>query len=367
MSLLKRTIESIKPINPDYIANACRRLDSLTKPRGSLGKLEEFAKRVVAITENTKPRLDKKAVFVLAGDHGVVEEGVSAYPKEVTREMVYNFLRGGAGINALSRHTGADVFVVDVGVDWDFRGTEGLIIKKVKRGTKNFIKEPVMTVDEAKKCVEVGIELAEDKIRRRYNFIAVGDMGMGNTTPSAAVICAFTGLNPKEVVGHGTGINDDVWNHKIITVEKALELHNPDPNSAIDILSKLGGFEIGGIAGVILGGASRRVPVVVDGFVSSAGATVALGICPNVKDYIFFSHKSAEGGHGLVLKKLGVEPILDLDMRLGEGTGAVLGMFIIEAGIKAYNEMATFEEAGVSRKQGEKQQSIICFLVIFLR
>lgn len=349
MNLIQKTINSIKPLDSKYIALAQARLDNLTKPKGSLGKLEEFARRVIAITGDTKPRLDKKAVFVLVGDHGVVEEGISAYPKEVTREMVYNFLRGGAAINVLSRHAGADVFVVDIGVDWNFEGMEGLIIKKVKRGTKNFVKEPAMTRDEATRCIEIGIELAEDRIKKGYNFISVGDMGIGNTTSSAAVMCAFTGLSPKEVVGRGTGIDDEMWNRKVKVVEKALELHNPNSMDAIDILSKFGGFEIGGIAGVILGAASKRVSVVVDGFVSTAGATVALGLCPNVKDCIFFSHRSAEGGHGLVLRKLGIEPILDLNMRLGEGTAAVLGMFIIEAGVKAYNEMATFEEAGVSR------------------
>ncbi|MGE5443268.1 MAG: nicotinate-nucleotide--dimethylbenzimidazole phosphoribosyltransferase [Ignavibacteriales bacterium] len=354
MKLLQETISSIEPLNSEYIALAQVRLDNLTKPKGSLGKLEDFASRIVAITENTKPRLDKKAVFVFAGDHGVVEERISAYPKDVTREMVYNFLRGGAGINALSRHAGADVFVIDIGVDWDFKGTEGLIIKKVKRGTKNLAKDQAMTTDETVKCVETGIELAEDKIRMGYNFIAVGDMGIGNTTPSAAVMCAFTGLYPKEVIGRGTGIDGEMWNRKIGVVENSLALHNPDSNSALDVLSKVGGFEIGGIAGVILGAASKRIPVVIDGFVSTAGVMVALRLCPNVKDYVFFSHMSAEGGHGLILKKLGVEPIFNLNMRLGEGTGAVIGMFIIEAGIKAYNEMATFEEARVSKKQEEK-------------
>ncbi|MER3446354.1 MAG: nicotinate-nucleotide--dimethylbenzimidazole phosphoribosyltransferase [Candidatus Dadabacteria bacterium] len=354
MKLIQETISSIRSLDADYIALAQARLDSLIKPKGSLGKLEDFARRVVAITEDRKPRLDKKAVFVFAADHGVVEEGISAYPKEVTREMVYNFLRGGAGINALSRHVGADVFVVDIGVDWDFEGMEGLIIKKVNRGTKNLAKEPAMTGDEAIKCIEIGIELSKDRIKSGYNFIAVGDMGIGNTSSSAAVMCAFTGFYPKEIVGRGTGIDNEAWNRKVKVVENALGLHNPDSGDAIDVISKVGGFEIGGIAGAILGAASKNIPVVVDGFVSTAGATVALQLCPSVKDYIFFSHISAEGGHGLVLEKLGVEPILNLDMRLGEGTGAVIGMFIIEAGVKAYNEMATFEEAGVSRGQEEK-------------
>ena len=350
MSLLHRTMESIKPLNEEYICHASERLDNLTKPKGSLGKLEEFAKRVVAITENTKPRLDKKAVFVLVADHGVTEEGISAYPREVTREMVYNFLSGGAGINALARHAGAEVFVVDIGVDWYFEKTDGLIIKKINSGTRNLAKEPAMTPGEAIRSIDVGIGLAGQAVEKGYNFIAVGDMGIGNTTPASAVICSLTGLNPVDVVGYGAGITDEMWKHKVEVVKKALALHNSDPDFPVDILAKVGGCEIGGIAGVILGGASMRVPVVVDGFVSTAGAAVAISLCPEVKNYIFFSHKSAERGHGLVLEKLGVQPIFDLDMRLGEGTGAVLGMFIIEAGVKAYNEMATFAEAGVSRK-----------------
>jgi nicotinate-nucleotide--dimethylbenzimidazole phosphoribosyltransferase len=355
MSLLHRTIELIKPLNQSYFDLALERLDSLTKPKGSLGKLEEFAKRVVAITENTKPSLDKKTVFVLAGDHGVVEEGVSVYPKEVTRDMVYNFLRGGAGINVLSRHIGVDVFVVDIGVDWYFEveDVKGMISRKVKMGTNNLTKEAAMTPGEAVRCIEVGIGLAQNACEKGYNFIAVGDMGIGNTTPSSAVMSAIIGINPEEIVGCGTGIDNKVWSQKVEVVKNALALHNPDPDFPIEVLSKVGGFEIGGIAGVILGGASKRIPVVVDGFVSTAGATIAIGLCPEVANYIFFSHKSAEGGHGLILKKLGVEPILDLEMRLGEGTGAVLAMFLIEAGLKAYNEMATFEEAGVAKRQGE--------------
>ncbi len=353
MSLLHRTIESIKPLNPRYFNLASERLDNLTKPTGSLGRLEEFAKRVVAITENTKPSLDRKTVFVLAGDHGVVEEGVSAYSKGVTKEMVYNFLRGGAGINALSRHAGVDVFVVDVGVDWHFQieNVGGLITRKINMGTNNIAKEPAMSAGEAVRSIEVGIGLVQDAVEKGYNFISVGDMGIGNTTPSSAVMSSLTGLNPDEIVGTGTGIDNKVLEHKVEVVKNAILFHNPDPDFPIDVLSRVGGFEIGGIAGVILGGASRRIPVMVDGFVSTAGATVAIGLCPEVSNYIFFSHKSAEGGHGLILQKLGVVPILDLDMRLGEGTGAVLAMFIIEAGVKAYNEMATFEEAGVSKRQ----------------
>ncbi|MGH7888956.1 MAG: nicotinate-nucleotide--dimethylbenzimidazole phosphoribosyltransferase, partial [Thermodesulfobacteriota bacterium] len=215
MSLLHRTIESIKPLNKEYSEYASKQLDNLIKPKGSLGRLEEFARSVVAITENKKPDLNKKAVFVLAGDHGVVEEGVSAYPREVTKEMVYNFLRGGAGINAISRHTGVDVFVVDIGVSWSFEKIDELITRKINFGTKNLAKEPAMTTGEALRSVEAGIGLANEGIEKGYKFLAVGDMGIGNTTASAAVICASTGLEPEEVVGHGTGIDNQVWKHKV--------------------------------------------------------------------------------------------------------------------------------------------------------
>lgn len=344
MGLIEDTVDSVEPLKPEWFYRASLHLDSLAKPKGSLGKLEEFAKRVVAITESERPNLDRKAVFVLAGDHGVTQENVSAYSREITYLMVYNFLRGGAAINVLARHVGVDVFVVDMGVDWVFDETPGLIVRKINRGTKNFVRQPAMTFDEAKRCIETGIELALDKIREGYNFIALGDMGIGNTTSSAAVMCACTGLNPKDVVGYGTGVDYETWKRKVRVVKTALSIHNPDPSSPVDVLSKVGGFEIGGIAGIILGAASKRVPVVVDGFVSTAGALIALGLCRAVGEYMFFAHRSAERGHGNVLSKLGFTPILDLDMRLGEGTGAVLAMSLIEAGVKIYNEMITLKE-----------------------
>ena len=284
----------------------------------------------------------------MSGDHGVVEEGVSAYPKEVTHQMVHNFLNGGAAINVFSRHADADVFVVDMGVDYVFKKSQGLIIKKVGRGTKNFIKEPAMLIDQAVKSIEEGIQLAEDAMSKGYDFLAVGDMGIGNTTTSAAVMCSYLKLPPEKVIGYGTGINSEIWAKKVQTVERALAFHKP--KSPLDILSKVGGFEIGGIAGVILGGAAKGIPVVVDGYVATAGACIAFGLSHNAKEYVFFSHKSAEKGHDLILRKLEVEPILDLGMRLGEGTGAVLAMFLIEAAIKAYNEMSTFGEANVSEE-----------------
>ncbi|MDP1854243.1 MAG: nicotinate-nucleotide--dimethylbenzimidazole phosphoribosyltransferase, partial [Candidatus Omnitrophota bacterium] len=317
---------------------------------GSLGRLEEFARMFVAMTENKKPILGKKVIFTFAGDHGVTEEGVSAYPKEVTQQMVFNFLRGGAGINVLARHAGADVVVVDIGVDHDFRELDGLINLKVINGTKNFTKGPAMTRDNAVRCIETGIELANGYAKKGYKILGTGDMGIGNTTPSSAIAAVLTGRPVSEVTGKGTGITDESLQRKIKVIEKGINLNKPNSEDAIDVLSKVGGAEIGGIAGLILGAASNRIPVVIDGFISTAGALIAYCIEPKVKDYMFAAHNSVEIGHKAMLDKIGLRPILDLDLRLGEGTGAALAMMIIEAGLKIYKEMATFGEAGVAEK-----------------
>ncbi|HBU06233.1 MAG TPA: nicotinate-nucleotide--dimethylbenzimidazole phosphoribosyltransferase, partial [Nitrospiraceae bacterium] len=285
-----------------------------------------------------------------AGDHGVTEEGVSAFPKEVTQQMVLNFLRGGAGINVLARHAGADVVVVDIGVDHDFGEIEGLINLKVINGTKNLTKEPAMTREEAIKCMETGIELADGYAKKGYKIFGTGDMGIGNTTPSSAIAAVLTGRPVSEVTGKGTGITGESLQKKIKVIEKGINLNKPNPNDAIDVLSKVGGAEIGGIAGLILGTASNRIPVIIDGFISTAGALIAYCIDPKVKDYIFAAHNSVEIGHKIMLDKMGLLPILDLNLRLGEGTGAALAMLMIEAGLKIYKEMATFGEAGVSEK-----------------
>ena len=326
----------IEPLKKEWFEIAQKRLDSLTKPRGSLGRLEEFAAKLVAIFENEIPAINKKAVFVFAGDHGIVEEGVSAFPKEVTAQMVYNFLRGGAGINVLARHAGADVIVIDIGVDANLSNINhpNFISRKVVWGTRNFKNEP------ANKYIDQG-----------YNLLATGDMGIGNTTPSSAVCAAITGQPVKDVVGRGTGINDHILQHKIKVIEEALNKHKPDPSDALDVLSKVGGAEIGAIAGLILGAAEKRIPVVIDGFISTAGALIAYTFDPAVKDYIFAGHLSEEKGHRVMLEYMGLEPILRLNMRLGEGTGAALAMTIIEAGLKIYKEMATFDEAGVSEEK----------------
>jgi nicotinate-nucleotide--dimethylbenzimidazole phosphoribosyltransferase len=348
MDLLNNTIKAIKPVREDWYAVAQKHLDNLTKPPGSLGRLEEFARRLVAITENKNPALDRKVMFTFAGDHGIVDEGVSAYPREVTAQMVFNFLRGGAGINVLARHAGAEVVVVDIGVAHDFGEAEGLMGMKVMKGTRNFAKGPAMTREEAVACIETGIELANGYAKKGYKMFGTGDMGIGNTTPSSAIVAAITGRPVSEVTGKGTGISDETLQRKITVIENALRLNRPNGKDAIDVLSKVGGAEIGGIAGLILGAAANRIPVVIDGFISTAGALIAYTLEPVCRDYMFAAHNSVEKGHRVMLETMELAPILDLGLRLGEGTGAALAMCMIEAGLKVYKEMATFQEAGVS-------------------
>jgi len=339
----------VEPLKEEFFNLAWKRLDNLIKPLKSLGRLEEIAARLVAIFEEEKPEIKKKIVLVFAGDHGVVEEGVSAYPKEVTPQMVFNFLRGTAGINVIARHVGADVWVTDVGVDYEFgEDVKGLIKKKVVKGTRNFTKGPAMSREEAIRCIEAGMEVARKAISEGYRLIGIGDMGIGNTTPSAAIVSVVTGRPVEEVTGRGTGIPDDMWKRKVEVIKRGIEVNQPDPKDGIDVLSKVGGAEIGACAGVILACAENRIPVVVDGFITSAGALIAYTMEPLTKEYMFFGHKSEEVGHRAILEHIGAKPILDLNMRLGEGTGAALSMSIIEAGLKIYKEMLTFEEAGVS-------------------
>jgi nicotinate-nucleotide--dimethylbenzimidazole phosphoribosyltransferase len=341
----------IESVQSDLLGKACARLDSLTKPQGSLGRLEEFAKKLVLLTGQEMPHsFSKKAIFTFAGDHGVVEEGISLFPKEVTIQMVYNFLRGGAAINVLARHAGVDEVVIDIGVDYDFGEEKDLLSRKVIKGTKNMRKGPAMTREEAQKCIDTGIELALKYAEKGYNIFGTGEMGIGNTTPSSAIAAVIAGATVREVTGRGTGITDETLARKIKVIEDSIALNKPDPGDPIGVLAKVGGAEIGGITGLILGAASKKIPVVIDGFISTAGALIAYAIEPAVKDYMFAAHNSVEKGHAIILEKMGLKPILDLDLRLGEGTGAVIGMFIIEAGLKIYREMATFDEAGVSKE-----------------
>lgn len=350
MKKLGDVINKIEKINYALAERTQKRLDNLTKPRGSLGQLEELAKQLVEITRDENPSLINKVIFTMAGDHGAVEEGVSAYPKEVTAQMVYNFLNGGAGINVLARHVGAKVIVVDMGVACDLEKYPELIIKKVNYGTRNMAKEPAMTKEEAIESIENGIEVFEDELKKGIDIVGTGDMGIGNTTPSSAIASVITGKLPEAVTGRGTGIDDKTLSHKIEVIKKAIKVNRPDSKDGIDVLSKVGGFEIGGLVGVILAAASRRTPIVIDGFISGAAALMAYQLQPKVKDYMIASHCSAEIGHKAILDYLGLRPILDLDLRLGEGTGAALAMSIFEASIKILTQMATFQSASVSER-----------------
>ena len=348
MNLLNETLAAIRPVDPKLLAAAQAKLDNKTKPLGSLGRLEEFARRVAAIRGALEPDTAQKVIFTFAGDHGIVEEGVSAFPKEVTVQMVLNFLNGGAGVNVLARHSGAEVRVVDIGVDHYFGLTTGLLVRKVARGTRNFAKGPAMTREEAVLALEVGIGLAAEAKQEGVAMLGTGEMGIGNTTPSSAIIAAISGKSVRELTHRGTGINDAALEHKISVIEKGLAVNKPDPADPIDVLAKVGGLEIAGIAGLVLGAAANRLPVVMDGFISTAGALIACELSPAVRDYLFAAHQSVEIGHRFMLERIGVRPILDLDFRLGEGTGAALAMGLIEAGVKIMKEMATFDEAGVS-------------------
>ena len=352
MDRLQETIAKIKKPDSSLMKQVQARLDSLTKPRGSLGKLEELAKQIVSITANLSPRIEKKAIIVMTADHGVVEEGISAYPREVTPQMVYNFLNGGAAINVLARHIGAEVLVVDVGVAADFQEHQSLMLEKIDYGTKNMVKGPAMTDEQAVKSLEVGIEAAEKLIKKGYDIIATGDMGIGNTTASSAIAAVICRTDVESVTGYGTGIDNRCLENKINVIKKAISVNKPDAADGIDVLSKVGGFEIGGIAGIILGCASGRTPVVIDGFISGAGALIAAAISPDSTNYMIASHCSAEKGHRIVLDRLGLKPLFYFDMRLGEGTGAAIGINIVEASVKILSEMATFDQAGVSEKNG---------------
>lgn len=338
----------IQEVDKESFKETQKRLDNLTKPLGSLGRLEEIAQQVVAITGKKNPVLKNKVIVVMAGDHGVVEEGVSAYPKEVTPQMVYNFIRGGAGINVLAKHVGAKVLVVDMGVAADIKPDSGVLIRKINYGTKNFAKEPAMTKEEAIKSIEAGIDIVLSE--KEIDIVGTGDMGIGNTTSSSAITAVFTMQKVEIVTGRGTGIDDKTFENKVKVIEKAIKVNKPDHKDGLDVLQKLGGFEIGGLAGVMLGGAMRKIPVVIDGFISTAAALIAVNIFPKLRDYLISAHKSAEKGHKIALDYLGLKHMLDLNLRLGEGTGAVLAMDIIDASVKILNEMATFESAGVSEK-----------------
>ena len=353
MGTLRRTLEEIKPVDVQLMEEAQRRLDNLTKPKGSLGRLEELARRIVGITGKKKVFLDKKVIFTMASDHGVAEEKVSLFPQEVTAQMVENFLRGGAAINVLARGVGAKVVVVDMGVAKKLPSHPNLIVKKIGYGTNNMSRGPAMSRQEAVESVEAGIEVLERKLKTEgVDIIGTGDMGIANTTSSSAIIACITGSRVEDVTGRGTGIDDEGIQNKIKVIKRALRINRPDPEDPLDVLAKVGGYEIGGLAGCILAAAMHRIPVVIDGFISTASALIAVKLCPLVRDYLIAAHRSAEKGHQIALGYLDQRPLLDLSMRLGEGTGAALGIALCELSVKILNEMATFEEAGVSRENG---------------
>jgi nicotinate-nucleotide--dimethylbenzimidazole phosphoribosyltransferase len=345
---LEEWAASIKPLDASAIEAASRHLDSLTKPPGSLGKLEDVARQLAGITGEALPSIGKKAVIVMAGDHGVCEEGVSAFPAEVTHQMVLNFLNGGAAVNVLAGHAGADVICVDVGVNADLEH-DRLYSRKVRKGTRNMAKEPAMSEHEALQAIQVGIELVQELCTKGYTIFATGDMGIGNTTASSALLAVLAGHDVKAAVGRGTGIDDHRMGHKQAVIERAIAVNKPDKDKPLDVLAKLGGLEIAGLTGVILGAALSRCPVVIDGFISSAAALVASRIAPGSVPYMIASHQSHEQGHEQLLKAIGLKPMLHMDMRLGEGTGALLAFPLIEAAVKIMKEMATFASAGISQ------------------
>ena len=351
MGLLERTIKSISPQNSFSRDEAKERLDNLAVPHWALGDLMDLAIDIAGMTHSVKPVIGKKTIVTMAGDHGVVAEGVSKFPSEVTPQMVYNFVNGGAGINALAKQAGADVVVVDMGVNADLKelAESGKIInKKVGLGTDNIAVGPAMSRAMAVRALESGIDIANE-LSKTTDLFGTGDMGIGNTTPSTAIAAVCTSKNVEELTGRGTGLDDEQLSHKIEVIKRAIEVNSIKKSDGLDILSKVGGFEIGGIAGLILGAAANKKPIIIDGFISTAGALIASSIEPFVKDYLIFAHRSVEPGHKAMQDHLGCEkPLLDLNFRLGEGTGAAVAMNLVEGAVAILTEVATFEEAAVA-------------------
>lgn len=348
---LQEIIANIQPVSLVWRQKAKQYLGQLASPPGSLGDLLKLAEQLAAIQETIKPSVKKKAVVTMAGDHGVVEEKVSAFPQEVTPQMVDNFVKGGAAINVLAGVAGAKVIVVDMGVasDLTYLAEQGKIMScRLGNGTSNMASGPAMSRSQAEKSLLSGIEIARQLINEGTTLLATGDMGIGNTTSSSAIAAVLTGYSAGKVTGKGTGITDKALENKVRVIEKAILVNKPNANDPIDVLAKVGGFEIGGIAGLILGAAYYKVPIVVDGFISTAGALLAAALAPNSKDYMIASHCSVERGHIIMLEKLGLRPLLNLNLRLGEGTGAALAMTIVEGAAQIMCKMLTFEAAGVS-------------------
>lgn len=353
MGLLEQTIAAIKPeLDKDALAAAQERLLNQAKPAGSLGVMEETSARLAAIKGTIDVRLTNKQIITCAGDHGVTEEGVSAFPAEVTPQMVLNFAGGGASVNVIGKHAGAQVTAADIGVNYDFDPDLPIFHKKVRHGTANFTREPAMSREEAIRSIEAGIEIVNElHAKKPVDLLGTGDMGIGNTTPSSAIIAAFSGLPPASLTGRGTGIDDTALANKVAVIEKGLALHQPDPKDPIDVLAKVGGLEIGGLAGLVLGAAALSIPVICDGLISTAGALIACELAPAAKLYLFASHKSVEIGHKYMHDRLGLEPLIDLKFRLGEGTGAAVCMELLDLATRILAEIKTFEEVGVSQAE----------------
>ncbi len=348
--LVQQTVAAIGPLDANAMAAAAARQSILTKPPGSLGRLESLSIQLAGIFGQPLPQVSGKAVIVVAGDHGVASEGVSPYPAEVTPQMVFNFLAGGAAINSLARLAGARLTVIDAGVAVDLEPRPGLAIAKVGYGAGNIAAGPAMSRNDALRCLEIGIAAANEQADAGANLIAGGDMGIGNTTPSAAITAAVAAADAAAVTGRGAGVDDDALAAKIAAVRRALEVNRPDGSDGLDVLAKVGGYEIGVLAGVMLGAAARNCAVILDGFISGAAALIAWRICPTIAQRMIAAHRSVEPGHNVGLQAMGLSPLLDMEMRLGEGTGAALAMHIVEAAARCLSEMATFAEAGVSNR-----------------
>ncbi len=346
--ILSTTIEMIKPLDERAMAEAQARQDTLTKPLGSLGRLEELSIQLAGIQGKTIPQIKDKAIITMAGDHGVVAEKIGNWPQEVTAQMVHNFLRGGAGINVIAGQVGARIIVVDMGVATELKSNPQLLSRKIGFGTRNMALGSAMTEEQAVMAIETGIEVMTGEMAKGLDIVGTGDMGIGNTAASSAICAIMTGRSVAEVTGRGTGLTDDQLAHKVAVIERALAVNHPEPAQPLDVLAKLGGFEIGGLVGVMLGASAKRIPVVIDGFISGAAALIATALAAASKDYLIAAHLSAESGHRLLLEHIGLRPLLNLDMRLGEGTGAALGIFLAETAVRIMADMATFTEAGVS-------------------
>jgi nicotinate-nucleotide--dimethylbenzimidazole phosphoribosyltransferase len=351
MNILEEVCRTIRPVDPRWLAAAESRQRTLTKPPGSLGYIETIGSRMAAIAESDRPSVMKKRIYVMAADHGVTLEGVSAYPREVTHQMVVNFLTGGAAINVLARHSGIEVEVVDAGVDYDFPPNSGLLDRKISLGTSNMAAGPAMSRDQAIRAISNGVDLARVAKSDGVNIVGIGEMGIGNTTAASAITALLTGGEIDDVTGRGTGVDDQMLAQKRRVIRRAIDANRPDARDSLDIVQKVGGFEIAVMMGLTLGAAAERIAIVADGFISGAAAALAVGACPATRDYLFLGHLSAEPGHRALLEYIGGRPILDLGMKLGEGTGAALAIHIIEASTRILSEMATFDEAGVSDKE----------------